>query len=182
MFKRGEKIVYPGHGVAVIKDVVEKVVAGRTIKFFELSFLYKDMSILIPIHSIEQAAIRYLSDKNGVKLALEELRNPPERKLENLDFTPSGWNKRNKLYRLSIQEGQLVDLAKVYRDLMFVAKQKDLSFGERTLLQTAEELLAQEIVVILKKDKDTVLRELRSPFNEFTPIQSSDINQSTLSG
>jgi len=173
MFKINEKVVYPGHGVAVVEEVVEKSVAGNRIKFFKLNFLYKEMTALVPVNNAPHMEIRSLGSPIEASRALDELYKSPERKLENLDFTPSGWNKRNKDYQLKIQGGALLDLAKIYRDLMFVAKQKELSFGERSLLQLAEDLLAQEIEIITKSNRDTVVRQIRSPFKEYVSFPPS---------
>jgi len=177
MFKIKEKVIYPGHGVAVIEEMVEKVVAGNTIKFFKLCFLYKDMTVLVPVNNAVHMSIRRLSSQNGVKKSLDELYRPPERKLENLDFTPSGWNKRNKDYQMKIEGGALLDLAKIYRDLMFVAKQKELSFGERNLLQMTEDLLAQEIEIVTKNNRDLVLRQIRGPFKEYVTFPNDSKGQ-----
>jgi len=176
MFKINEKVVYPGHGVAVVEEMVEKVVAGNEIRFFKLSFLYKDMTVLVPVNNASHMEIRPLSSQEEAKKALNELYKAPERKLENLDFTPSGWNKRNKDYQLKIQGGALLDLAKIYRDLMFVAKQKDLSFGERNLLQLAEDLLAQEIEIVISCDRNDVLQQIRSPFKDYVSFSQNDSN------
>ncbi|MCK4517509.1 hypothetical protein KAT92_01940 [Candidatus Babeliales bacterium] len=173
MFTLKEKVVYPGHGVAVVEEIIEKSVAGNSIKFFRLCFLCKDMTVLVPVNNATHMAIRQLSSLAQVKKALNELYQAPERKLENLDFTPSGWNKRNKEYQLKIQGGSLLELAKIYRDLMFVAKQKELSFGERKLLQAAEGLLSQEIELITNADLPSVLRDIRSPFKEYVSFPPS---------
>jgi len=167
MFKVEEKVVYPGHGVALIEEIIIKTVAGNPIEFFKLQFLYKDMTVLVPVNNAPHMAIRHLSSEAGVKKSLNELLLPPERKLETLDFTPSGWNKRNKDYQLKIEGGALIDMAKIYRDLMFVAQQKELSFGERTLLQMIEDLIAQEIEIVTNNDRASVLRQIRSPFKEY---------------
>lgn len=179
MFKVKEKVVYPGHGVAVIEETVEKTVAGNPINFFKLCFLYKDMTVLVPVNNAAHMAIRHLSSQSEVKKAFNELYQPPERKLENLDFTPSGWNKRNKDYQLKIEGGALLDLAKIYRDLMFVAKQKELSFGERNLLQMTEDLLAQEIEIVTKSDRDAVLRQVRSHFKEYVTFPNETPGKQT---
>ena len=141
------------------------------------------MTVLVPVNNATHMAIRRLSSETEVKKSLNELYQPPERRLENLDFTPSGWNKRNKDYQLKIEGGALLDLAKIYRDLMFVAKQKELSFGERNLLQMTEDLLAQEVEIVTNNDRGSVLRQIRSPFKEYVsfPADSSGGKQSTSS-
>lgn len=164
MFEQGDKVVYPGYGVAVVEDIMERTVGGSVVHFFKLTFLFKDMTILVPSYNVENLGIRYPSDSTTVDAAIKELQNKPERKLESIDFTPSGWNRRQKNYQLKIQSGILLEIVKIYRDLMYVAKQKELSFGERTLLQSTEELILQEVQLVRDEDKTAVVKELRSPF------------------
>lgn len=167
MFKLKDKVIYPGHGVAVIDDITEKLVGGSAIKFLKLVFLFKDMTILVPTYNVKTIGIRQPSEKKVVDNAMGELYSKPERRLEGIDFTPSGWNRRNKDYQLKIQGGRLIDIAKIYRDLMHVSEQKELSFGERNLLQITEELIVQELQIIKAVDREKVVEEIRTPFKKF---------------
>lgn len=180
MFNLNDKVIYPGHGVAVVEDIIEKSIGEAKINFFKLVFLYKDMTILVPIHNATVIGIRLPSTVETVHLALKELDKKPEKKLENIDFTPSGWNRRNKDYQLKMQSGLLVEIAKIYRDLMYVSQQKDLSFGERALLQTAEELLTQELLIIKNVDKETIVQEMRSPFKKFFYCDNNDYTNKSI--
>lgn len=163
----GDKVIYPGHGVALVDDSIEKLVAGNKIKFFKLVFLFKDMTILVPTYNIDSVGIRLPSSDQATKEALDELAKKPHRQLESIDFTPSGWNRRHKDYQLKIQSGQLKELVKIYRDLMYISQQKELSFGERSLLQTTEELIGQELQVVKNETREQALHEIRSPFKQF---------------
>lgn len=180
MFKVNDKVVYPGYGVASIEEVIEKNVAGVAVSFFKLSFVFKDMTILVPLHNLGASGVRYLSGDKEVVEALDELLRTPERKLESLDFTPSGWNKRNKEYNSRIQSGKLLELIKIYRDIMHVARQKELSFGEKTLLNTTEDLIAQELITIRGCERDDIVQALREPFRQFFPI-GGFVNEAPLS-
>jgi CarD family transcriptional regulator len=167
MFNRNENVVYPGHGVAIIEDIIEKSVGGSNINFFKLTFLYKDMTILVPIYNAGSIGIRKPNTKEIVDAVINELYKAPEKKFESIDFTPSGWNRRNKDYQMRIQSGSLLEIAKIYRDLMHVAQYKELSFGERSLLQSTEELIVQELQVVLNQGKELVIQLLRRPFKQF---------------
>ena len=166
MFELKDKVVYPGHGVAVIDDIIEKIVSGTSIKFFKLNFLYKDMTILLPINNLKYSGARYVGDKKAVENAIKELYKLPEKKMAYFDFTPSGWNKRNKDYQNKIQSGELVEIAQIYRDLMFIAQHKELSFGEKKILQVVEELFIQEIQLITQQERSVVLEDLKRPFKQ----------------
>ncbi len=176
MFNLKDKVIYPGHGVAVIEEIIGKKVVGRDIKFFKLNFLYKDMTILLPLDNMKSSGVRYPSSKVLVKKIFDQFYKEPERKLEYLDFTPSGWNRRNKDYQLKIQSGGITDIAYVYRDLMSVSQQKQLSFGERKLLFMVEDLLHQEIQIVTNQSKSSVLDQLHAPFKQFL-FQQSGLKQ-----
>ncbi|MCK4265170.1 hypothetical protein KAW80_02305 [Candidatus Babeliales bacterium] len=167
MFQVNDKVLYPGHGVAIIEETIEKSVAGKVLKFFKLKFLYKDMTILIPVNG-NMHNIRHLNNPTEVDTAIKILFTVPKKVLDASDFTPSSWNKRNKDYQLKIQGGELNDIVCIYRDLMYISKYKELSFGEKNLLQSIEELLIQEIGVVRNKDRSEVIRELRAPFQHIT--------------
>lgn len=177
MFKINDKVVYPGHGVANVESIAEKTVAGTVVMFLKLKFLFKDMNILVPVYNEDSIGLRYPSSEIIVQETIEELCKKPDKKLESIDFTPSGWNRRHKEYQLKILGGKLLDIAKIYRDLMYISLQKDLSFGERTLLQNIEDLLAQEIQVVKDSTREAVVQEIRSPFKHIT-----EITQISLSG
>ena len=139
MYKLNDKVVYPGHGVAIIEEEIEKKVAGASIKFFKLNFLFKDMMILLPINNLENSGVRVPASKKEIDIVINELYKTPPKKMEYLDFTPSGWNRRNK----------------------------EFSFGEKSLLNTAEELLVQEIQLVTSKDRETIIQNLHTPFRQF---------------
>jgi CarD family transcriptional regulator len=167
MFKLNDSVVYPGHGVAVVEEIIEKNFSGSAIQFLKLTFLFKDMTILVPMYNIVNTGIRYPESPETIQEIIEELSKKSEKKFESIDFTPSGWNRRNKDYQLRMQSGKLLEIAKIYRDIMHISQQKDLSFGERTLLQSVEELLVQELLVVTKKDRELVVQMLRNPFKQF---------------
>lgn len=166
MFEPNDKVIYPGHGVANVDGIIEKNVAGSSLKFIKLSFVYKDMTILVPVYNVDCIGLRRLSSQVVIDQALKELYKEPDKKIESIDVTPSGWNRRHKAYQLKIQSGVLLDIVKIYRDLMYISQQKELSFGERMLLQSIEELIAQEIQSGKQINREEVIQELRCPFKQ----------------
>jgi CarD family transcriptional regulator len=162
MFAVNEKIVYPGHGVAVVSQAIEKNVAGHKVSFFELAFLNKDMTILVPMNGLTSTGIRRLSSLQKVDDVLRMLAQPTSKDFQEL--VASNWNKRNKEYQCKLRTGSLYEIGYVYRDLKFIATKKELSFGEKHLLQQTEALLAQEISLVKKVQEDKAIEQLRSFF------------------
>lgn len=160
MFVLDEKVVYPGHGVAKISRILEKSFAGHSTTFFELKFLNKDMTILVPIDNFDLVGIRRLSSLENINEIFRMLAEPVG--LIHTESSPSNWNKRNKEYQCKLRTGNLRDICKIYRDLKYISSYKELSFGEKNLLQQTEMLLAQEISLVKKVGEDSTVEQLRS--------------------
>jgi len=174
MFVLDEKVVYPGHGVAKISRIFEKVISGVVTHFFELKFLNKDMTILVPVDNLEIVGVRRLSSLDNVNDIFKMLAEPFH--TVHSEAAPSNWNKRNKEYQGKLRTGNLYDICKIYRDLRHVSLYKELSFGEKALLQQTELLLAQEISLVKRVGEDTTIEQLRSMF---TPVVYSSVSPSS---
>lgn len=179
MFHVNDKVVYPGHGVARIIQIVEKLVAGKITTFFELQFLNKDMTVLVPTTNFDDIGIRPLSSTDKIN-DIFKLLGQPAKKIANYELTASNWNKRNKEYQNKLRSGNLHDISEIYRDLKYISQQKELSFGEKNLLNQTETLLAEEISIVQKVDSDQAVEHLRSMFN-FVERQDSNRGHSQKS-
>ena len=129
--------------------------------YFELKFLNKDMTVLVPTHCINAMPIRPLSSRENVHDAMRVLAQPA-RKLGSYEFTASSWNKRHKEYQTKLRAGGLRELSEIYRDLRFIEMQKELSFGEKNLLCQIEQLLAEEISLVEHLEREAAIMQLRS--------------------
>jgi len=161
MFELNDQVVYPGHGVARISDIVEQIVEGSSIKFYELSFVNQGTTILVPVHHAEQVGLRSLSSQEHIMDALHVIAQP-SKKIHHHELSASSWNKRNKQYQLKLRKGGLVELSEIYRDLRFIQTQKELSFGEKALLQKTESLLAEEIALVQRRNEQATVAKIRS--------------------
>ncbi|MCL5436461.1 MAG: hypothetical protein M1549_01115 [Candidatus Dependentiae bacterium] len=161
MFHCYENVVYPGHGVAQISRIIEKKVGGVSTSFYELSFLNKDVTVLVPTENVEAVGLRRLSSSEHVALVFETL-NKPARCGRCPEFAASSWNKRNKGYQLKLRTGSLQELSEIYRDLRLIEAHKQLSFGEKNLLLRTEALLVEEISMIQQADQNLVTEQLRA--------------------
>lgn len=161
MFRLHDKVVYPGHGVAKIQGIVKKNIAGREASFYELVFLNKDMTILVPVANAQTVGLRALSSHEHILGVFSYLTEAPDQ-APTTEMAPANWSKRNKEYQLKIKNGDLKELCAIYRDLHALSNQKELSFGEKTLLQQIESLLVEEISLVEKVGEDKTIEHLRS--------------------
>jgi CarD family transcriptional regulator len=164
MFSLSEKVIYPGHGVAVINRIVKKTVSGLDMQFFELRFLSKDMTILVPKNNMASVGIRSLSSRESIEDIFKIMSEPFPATPQEL--MASNWNKRNKEYQLKLRTGNIQEICKIYRDLKHISVRKELSFGEKNLLQQTEGLLAEEISLVSDMREEMAVEHLRSFFNK----------------
>lgn len=167
MYSLNEKVVYPGHGVASITRVIEKNVSGCMTKFFELKFLNKEMTILLPVDNIPAVGVRKLSSEKNIEKIYHLLEEPVDDAKSREFFKASSWNKRSKQYQFKLRSGDIVEISKIYKDLQYASRQKGLSFGERNLLNQTEMLLAQEISIVQNVMEERAVEQLRSFFKSF---------------
>ena len=158
MFKVGEKVVYPAHGVGVIEDVRKQVVSGLERQFYMLRILDTDMKIMIPVDNVQTVGLRRVIDKQMVSRVYKVLR---QKKVETDQQT---WNRRYREYTEKIKTGSVLEIATVLRDLFLLKGDKELSFGERKVLDTAQNLLVKELSIARSHPEKRIMEELRHIF------------------
>ncbi len=165
MFYLNDLVVYAGHGVARVSRIFSRRVGGHVTDFFELTFLSKQMTILVPVANASMVGIRQLSARNTVDAVFKLLAEPTE-PLTHADAVTTNWNKRNKEYQSKIRTGNLAEIGQIYRDLKALERYKGLSFGEKSLLQQTEMLLVEEIALVYSVSEEEAQLLLRSFVNQ----------------
>lgn len=159
-FKIGDCAVYPAHGVGKIEAIESKNIMGQQKDFFVISIVDTGMNVLVPVDNIRNVGLRPLIDGSKVKEIYNILK---EKKRSVLSAT---WNRRYREYMDKIKSGSLTEIAEVLRDLIVLKKEKDLSFGERKMLDTSKNLLIKEIAMAKKVDEAKIAAELNKIFSE----------------
>jgi CarD family transcriptional regulator len=67
MYKKGDKIVYPMHGVGVIEAIEKKEVLGKRAEFYIITILNNNMKVMIPVKKLKKSAFAVLSAKMRLK-------------------------------------------------------------------------------------------------------------------
>ena len=158
MFDIGDKAVYPGHGVGVIEAIESKKISGSEQLFFILRILDNGMTIMIPTENVDVVGLR------GVIPSMEIPRVFQILKERRVSLDTQTWNRRYREYMEKINTGSIFSIAEVLRDLQVLKMGKDLSFGERKILDTAENLLVKELAVARDINESDVLMEIRKIF------------------
>jgi CarD family transcriptional regulator len=161
MFCLNDMVVYPAFGVARLTREVVKKIDKEEIFFYELNFINKDVKILIPKDNINSVGLRNLNDKDYIEDLLKGFFMAYSDSWLN-DISLTSWNRRTKDYQSKIRCGNMKDIAKIYRDLKNIEKNKILSFGEKAILNQVEELLCEEISIVYGKDIREVVISIRN--------------------
>ena len=158
-FKIGDKAVYPAHGVGEVTGIEECKICGDNQTFYILRILENNMKIMIPINNVRQVGLRGIIDSKTADNVFQVLK---EREI-SVDNTT--WNRRYREYMEKIKTGSIYEVAEVLRDLYLLKHDKDLSFGERKMLDTAHTLLIKELSLAKAIDEDQIEREFQSIFS-----------------
>lgn len=161
IFQVGDLAVYPAHGVGRIESIESRTINGEKHDFYILKILENSMVIMIPTWNVDSVGLRNIIDATQVPEIYDVLRTKKDDIFDN-----QTWNRRYKEYMDKLKTGSLFDVAEVFRDLFLLKLVKDLSFGERKLLDTAKGLLLRELCTAKDSSEDTVWMEIESLFEQ----------------
>ena len=157
-FKIGDKAVYPAHGVGEVTDIQVRTLGGKERQFYILNVLENGMKIMVPVETAVTAGLRNIIPAKDGKKVFEILKS------REVAVTTQPWNRRYREYMEMLKSGSPFEVAKVLRDLCRLKSEKDLSFGERRLLDTARALLVVELAISFEQKEEEVDREIQVIF------------------
>ena len=159
-FNVGDRAVYPAQGVAEVIAVETKSISGNEEVFYILRVLDSNKRIMIPVSKVTKVGLRSVIARKEISGVFDVLKDRDVR-IEN-----TTWNRRYRSYLEKIKSGEVRQVAEVLRDLYILREDKPLSFGERKMLDTARDLLVQEMSVSRGVDGEKILQELREIFGD----------------
>lgn len=150
-FKVGDHAVYPGHGVGKVVAIDVKEILGSKHEFYSIQIIETGMKIMVPATNVKSVGLRTIINKDEAQKVMEILRE------KNVKIDNQTWNRRYREYMEKIKTGSVYEIAEVLRDLFVLKVDKELSFGERKMLDTARNLLLKELT--LATNKEELLKE-----------------------
>jgi len=158
-FEVGDKAVYPAHGVGEVTGVERRQLGGADKTFYVLKILDSGMKIMVPTDNAKQVGLRQVISKKEAGEVFTILKAPEVA----VDTQP--WNRRYREYMEMLKSGSPFEVAKVLRDLYRLKFDKDLSFGERRLLDTARSLLVKELAIAKRCGETKVENDIQQIFD-----------------
>lgn len=145
-FRPDDFVVYPAHGVGKIISIEEQEVAGIKLELFVVSFEKDKMTLRVPTHKASDIGMRSLSAPDVVEKALDTLKGKARVKR-------AMWSRRAQEYEQKINSGDLMSIAEVVRDLHRSDDQREQSYSERQLYESALERLTREVAAVSGTDE-----------------------------
>jgi CarD family transcriptional regulator len=158
-FQIGDKAVYPYHGVGEVTGIESQDVCGEPQTFYVLRILDNGMKVKVPTSATGANGLRQIMTPEKVDEVFEVLRE------KEISVETTTWNRRYREYMEKIKSGEPKQIAEVLRDLFLLKADKDLSFGERKMLDTAKSLLVKELSIAQGLDEDEVEAKFSTIFH-----------------
>mgnify|MGYP001332458835 CR=1 FL=1 len=163
MFKVGDKIVYPMHGVGQIDAIEKKVILGKRSEYYMITIISNGMKVMIPVNNAKEIGIRSIIPKKDIKKVLAILSTEAETIEED-------WKLRYQNNIDKVKSGSIYEVAGVARDLFKRGSEKELSIMERKLYENAYQLITYEVAmsknIAIDEAGNIVSEALSSSFKE----------------
>ncbi len=152
-FNVGDMAVYPSHGVGVIRTIESKEIGGEPYSFYVLEIVKSGAKLMVPTGSTQKAGMRCLISNPQIKNVYSILRGKGH-------ISRTTWNRRFREFNDKLRTGSVEEIAEVWRDLNSLKNEKDLSFGEKKMLDRAKDLLVSEISAASSRAESEIEFEL----------------------
>ncbi|OCA81727.1 transcription factor YdeB [Pradoshia sp. D12] len=139
LFQIGDNIVYPMHGVGLIKAIEEKEISEEKQQYYVIKMLIGNMQVMIPTG--KSSSIRPVTDIIALKHIINIFHHGESDRL-------LPWKQRYKVNTDKIKTGKIQECTEVVRDLMRMKKEKALNTSEKKMLDNAHEFLISELGLI----------------------------------
>ena len=145
-FQIGDKVVYPNHGVGVIEQISSRTIGPLVQKFYLLKIKASSLKVEVPFNNVGSVGLRPVVKNGEVNKILNFL-------MDGKCDSNADWKDRFKENSDKMRTGSLLEVAFVLKSLLFLAKDKPLSFREKKMLERARYLLVTEMAMARNTDE-----------------------------
>ena len=138
MFRVGDRILHPLHGVGTVEKIVKQEILGQIQEYYSVDLTLKRMKVMVPTDKCEEIGVRKITKSQQIDEVFSSV------KCTQVTDMPANWNRRYKFNLDKIKTGDLKEAAEVFRSLMHKQGKKGLSMGEKKMLDNVRQLLVGE--------------------------------------
>ncbi|MEF2146281.1 MAG: CarD family transcriptional regulator [Desulfovibrionaceae bacterium] len=165
MFQINELVVYPSQGVGRVERIESQVIGGASAEFYIVRILSNNVTLMVPVKNAANVGLRSVCGFRTGQSIFESLKD----RSEFTGYTGQNWNRRYREYSEKLKSGDLSDVAYVLKELFLIGHDKELSFGERRLLEQAMSLVSMELAFALNREQDSVRLDIEKMFEDVLP-------------
>ena len=151
MFKIGDLVCYPMHGVGVVEAIEEQTIRGETSQYYQLRFTIGRMTALVPVKRAAEVGLRALADGKTCEAVVGFLQT------DECSEESDNWNQRSRDNMDKLRSGDIMVVADVVKCLMRRDRERGLSAGERKMYLTARQVLIAELAAATETDESNFL-------------------------
>ena len=145
MYHIGQCVTHPMPGAGTISGMIEQRPDGHPKMYYVLTLMKGGLQLYVPCDGCEKAGLRPVITRQEADLLLQSF--------AALETESGGnWNQRYRDNMDRLKSGQPGQVAEVIKSLLQREAQKHLSTGERKLLNTALQILASELALVIELD------------------------------
>ena len=149
MYDIGDKVVYPMHGAGIIESIEQGEIMGEIKNYYILRIPIGDMKVMVPMDKAEEVGLREVIDSEEADRVLAEFKNYKAEQDNN-------WNKRYRENVSRIKSGNIYEVVRVVKSLMYRDMEKGLSTSEHKILSNEKQILIREHIIAKMKEKDEI--------------------------
>lgn len=170
MFSVEQLVVYPAQGVGRVERIETQVIGGASADFYIVRILSNNVTLMVPVNNATNVGLRALCSAERGREILESLKD----RSDFTGYTGQNWNRRYREYSEKLKSGDLADVAYVLKELLLIGQNKELSFGERRLLEQATGLLSLELALALDVDQEEIKDSINEIFADVLQVKAEE--------
>jgi CarD family transcriptional regulator len=150
VFKVGQKVIYPTHGLAIVERIESRHINGEYQEFYLLRLQANNSLVMVPTCNADEIGLRRPIATRQCDELLKAL-------AKDFSTPPLDWKDRFKEFSEAMRSGDLFAVAEVLKTLTYLNQHKPLSFREKQMLERARYLIISELASVSKKSEASVL-------------------------
>lgn len=162
MFQINQLVVYPSQGVGRVERIESQIIGGVKAEFYIVRILSNNVTLMVPVKNAVNVGLRPVCSLRTGQTIFESLRD----RSEFTGYTGQNWNRRYREYSEKLKSGDLADVAYVLKELFLIGRDKELSFGERRLLEQAMNLVSMELAYAVNRGQEDIKSDITDMFSD----------------
>jgi CarD family transcriptional regulator len=144
-FSVGDNVVHPVHGPGRIAGVESRELLAGAKRYYEIDIPGQALTVYVPVGNADKAGVRRAISQSRLPQVLKILRSQP-------NPLPGDYKERQELVDAQIRAGQVMQLARVVRDLTWHERRAHLTRVDQDYLRQGRDLLAAEMALVSGDD------------------------------